>query len=51
MALEVVAILFSVLGILGGYFMPKVYIIVLQPKKNTTAYFQNSIQMYTMAKQ
>lgn len=51
MALEVVAILFSVLGILGGYFMPKLYIIVLQPKKNTTAHFQNCIQMYTMAKQ
>ncbi|XP_060750523.1 taste receptor type 1 member 1 [Tachysurus vachellii] len=51
MALEVVAVLFSVLGILGGYFFPKVYIIILQPKKNTTAHFQNCIQMYTMAKQ
>lgn len=51
MALEVVAILFSVLGVLGGYFLPKVYIILLQPKKNTTAHFQNCIQMYTMAKQ
>lgn len=51
MALEVVAVLFSVLGILSGYFFPKVYIITLQPKKNTTAHFQNCIQMYTMAKQ
>ncbi|TSM04830.1 Taste receptor type 1 member 1 [Bagarius yarrelli] len=51
MALEVVAVLSSVLGILGGYFMPKLYIIILQPKKNTTAHFQNCIQMYTMAKQ
>lgn len=51
MALEVVAILFSVLGVLGGYFLPKVYIILLRPKRNTTAHFQNCIQMYTMAKQ
>ncbi|KAI5612307.1 taste receptor type 1 member 2 precursor, partial [Silurus asotus] len=50
MALEVIAILFSVLSILGGYFLPKVYIIVLRPKRNTTAHFQNCIQMYTMTK-
>ncbi|XP_072553541.1 taste receptor type 1 member 1 [Salminus brasiliensis] len=51
MALEVVAVLCSVLGILGGYFLPKVYIILLKPQMNTTAHFQNCIQMYTMAKQ
>ncbi|XP_007246390.2 taste receptor type 1 member 1 [Astyanax mexicanus] len=51
MALEVVAVLCSVLGILSGYFLPKVYIIVLKPRMNTTAHFQNCIQMYTMAKQ
>lgn len=50
MALEVAAILFSVLGILGGYFLPKVYIILLKPQMNTTAHFKNCIQMYTMNK-
>ncbi|XP_006642104.2 taste receptor type 1 member 1 [Lepisosteus oculatus] len=47
---NVMAILASVLGILGGYFMPKVYIIVLKPQMNTTAHFQNCIQMYTTKK-
>lgn len=51
MALYVGAILLSVLGILGGYFLPKVYIILIKPQLNTTAHFQNCIQMYTMAKQ
>ncbi len=44
-------ILFSVLGILGGYFLPKVYIMFIKPQLNTTAHFQNCIQMYTMSKQ
>ncbi|KAK7132239.1 hypothetical protein R3I93_018711 [Phoxinus phoxinus] len=51
MALNVGAILLSVLGILGGYFLPKVYIILIKPQMNTTAHFQNCIQMYTMSKQ
>ncbi|XP_030623616.1 taste receptor type 1 member 1 [Chanos chanos] len=51
MALNVAAILFSVLGMLGGYFLPKVYIIILKPQMNTTAHFQNCIQMYTMSRQ
>uniref|UniRef100_A0A8C2J2A6 Taste receptor type 1 member 1-like n=1 Tax=Cyprinus carpio TaxID=7962 RepID=A0A8C2J2A6_CYPCA len=51
MALNIGAILFSVLGILGGYFLPKVYIILLKPQLNTAAHFQNCIQMYTMSKQ
>ncbi|XP_077367933.1 taste receptor type 1 member 1 [Festucalex cinctus] len=51
MAAHVFAILFSVLAILGGYFLPKMYIIVLRPQMNTTAHFQNCIQMYTMSKQ
>ncbi|KAI7794081.1 Taste receptor, partial [Triplophysa rosa] len=51
MALYVGAILTSVLGIHGGYFLPKVYIILIKPQMNTTAHFQNCIQMYTMAKQ
>lgn len=51
MAMHVFAKLYSVLGILAGYFLPKVYIIVLKPQMNTTAHFQNCIQMYTMSKQ
>ncbi|CAK6951166.1 taste receptor type 1 member 1 [Scomber scombrus] len=50
MAANVFAILFSVLTFLGGYFLPKIYIIVLRPEMNTTAHFQNCIQMYTMNK-
>ncbi|KAM7412241.1 hypothetical protein PAMA_021943 [Pampus argenteus] len=49
-AAQVFAILFSVLAFLGGYFLPKIYIIVLKPQMNTTAHFQNCIQMYTMSK-
>ncbi|KAL6482880.1 hypothetical protein MHYP_G00077520 [Metynnis hypsauchen] len=51
MALEVAAVLCSVLGILGGYFLPKVYIMLVKSQMNTTAHFQNCIQMYTMTKQ
>ncbi|XP_051961031.1 taste receptor type 1 member 1-like [Xyrauchen texanus] len=51
MTLHVCAILSSVLGILGGYFLPKVYIILIKPQMNTAAHFQNCIQMYTMTKQ
>lgn len=50
MAAQVFATLFSVLAFLGGYFVPKIYIIVLRPQMNTTAHFQNCIQMYTMKK-
>ncbi|TKS77367.1 Taste receptor type 1 member 1 G-protein coupled receptor 70 [Collichthys lucidus] len=50
MAAYVFATLFSVLAFLGGYFLPKIYIIVLKPEMNTTAHFQNCIQMYTMSK-
>ncbi|XP_067447853.1 taste receptor type 1 member 1 [Thunnus thynnus] len=49
-ATHVFAILFSVLAVLWGYFLPKIYIIVLRPQMNTTAHFQNCIQMYTMSK-
>ncbi|KAM6976926.1 taste receptor type 1 member 1 [Aplochiton taeniatus] len=51
MAMHVLAIISSVLGVLGGYFLPKVYIIVLKPQMNTASHFQNCIQMYTMNKQ
>ncbi|XP_070825338.1 taste receptor type 1 member 1 [Chaetodon trifascialis] len=50
MAAYVFAILFSVMAFLGGYFLPKIYIIVLRPQMNTAAHFQNCIQMYTMSK-
>ncbi|XP_047187052.1 taste receptor type 1 member 1 [Scophthalmus maximus] len=51
MAAHVFAILFSVLSLLWGYFLPKIYIIVLKPQMNTAGHFQNCIQMYTMSKQ
>lgn len=50
MAAYVCAILISVVAFLGGYFLPKIYIIVLRPQMNTAAHFQNCIQMYTMSK-
>ncbi|XP_055024093.2 taste receptor type 1 member 1-like [Misgurnus anguillicaudatus] len=37
----------SIYGILFCYFLPKSYIMLFQPKKNTAAYFQTSIQNYT----
>lgn len=37
----------SLYGIVLSYFIPKAYIIIFQPKKNTQAYFQTSIQNYT----
>ncbi len=49
MAAQVFATIFSVLAIFGGYFLPKIYIIVLKPQMNTTTHFQNCIQMYTMS--
>ncbi|XP_022076505.2 taste receptor type 1 member 1 [Acanthochromis polyacanthus] len=51
MAAYVFATLFSVAAFFAGYFLPKIYIIVLKPQMNTTAHFQNCIQMYTMTKQ
>ncbi|XP_028664067.2 taste receptor type 1 member 1 [Erpetoichthys calabaricus] len=49
-AMNIAATLASVLGILGGYFTPKCYIILLKPHMNTAAHFQNCIQMYTTKK-
>ncbi|KAK9970271.1 hypothetical protein ABG768_026226 [Culter alburnus] len=37
----------SIYGILISYFIPKSYIMIFQPQKNTPAYFQTSIQNYT----
>ncbi|XP_058641252.1 taste receptor type 1 member 1-like [Onychostoma macrolepis] len=45
--LNAVAQISSINGILFGYFIPKSYIIIFQPQKNTPAYFQASIQNYT----
>uniref|UniRef100_A0A672ZIY2 G-protein coupled receptors family 3 profile domain-containing protein n=2 Tax=Sphaeramia orbicularis TaxID=375764 RepID=A0A672ZIY2_9TELE len=50
-AAQVFATLFSVLAFICGYFLPKIYIIVLRPQMNTASHFQNCIQMYTMNKQ
>ncbi|XP_066500895.1 taste receptor type 1 member 2.2 [Hoplias malabaricus] len=45
--LNAVAQLSSLYSILLSHFIPKSYIIVFQPQKNTQAYFQTSIQNYT----
>ncbi|XP_069383238.1 taste receptor type 1 member 2-like [Paralichthys olivaceus] len=41
------AVLFSLYSFLLWYFIPKCYIIIFQPKKNTQQYFQGLIQNYT----
>ncbi|KAI7789906.1 taste receptor type 1 member 1-like [Triplophysa rosa] len=45
--LNALAQISSIYGILFSYFIPKSYIMLFQPKKNTAAYFQTSIQNYT----
>ncbi|XDV48484.1 hypothetical protein PO909_017889 [Leuciscus waleckii] len=45
--LNAMAQISSINGILFSYFIPKSYIIIFQPQKNTPAYFQTSIQNYT----
>lgn len=37
----------SLIGIKGGYFFPKCYIIFFRPQFNTTKHFQSTIQSYT----
>ncbi|XP_056398245.1 taste receptor type 1 member 2-like isoform X2 [Hyla sarda] len=37
----------SLIGIKGGYFLPKCYIIFFKPKFNTSKHFQTTIQSYT----
>ncbi|XP_075136074.1 taste receptor type 1 member 1 [Leptodactylus fuscus] len=46
-AVNVAAVLVSVMGILIGYFTPKCYVILFRPELNTTEHFQTAIQNYT----
>ncbi|KAM4609909.1 taste receptor type 1 member 1-like [Polymixia lowei] len=46
--LNALAVLSSLYCILLWYFLPKCYIIIFQPHKNTQQYFQGLIQSYTM---
>ncbi|XP_075046956.1 taste receptor type 1 member 1 [Mixophyes fleayi] len=46
-AVNVSAVLVSIMGILVGYFTPKCYIILVRPELNTTEHFQTAIQNYT----
>lgn len=41
---QIGTILTTSLGILGTYYIPKCYIILLKPDLNTVDYFQNSIK-------
>ncbi|XP_035015538.1 taste receptor type 1 member 1-like [Hippoglossus stenolepis] len=45
--LNAAAVLSSLYSFLLWYFLPKCYIIIFQPKKNTQQYFQGLIQNYT----
>ncbi|XP_051994519.1 taste receptor type 1 member 1-like [Xyrauchen texanus] len=47
MLFNAMAQLASINAIVFSYFIPKSYIIIFQPKKNTLEYFQTSIQNYT----
>ncbi|KAG7478426.1 hypothetical protein MATL_G00080300 [Megalops atlanticus] len=47
-AVNAISVLCTLLGILLGYFFPKCYIIIFKPDHNTAAYFQTSIQSYTI---
>nr|NP_001098688.1 taste receptor, type 1, member 2b precursor [Takifugu rubripes]BAE78488.1 taste receptor, type 1, member 2b [Takifugu rubripes] len=46
-SLNALAVLSSIYSFLLWYFLPKCYIIIFQPQKNTQKYFQGLIQDYT----
>ncbi|MEQ2172230.1 hypothetical protein GOODEAATRI_018990 [Goodea atripinnis] len=46
-ALSALAVLSSLYSFLFWYFLPKCYIIIFQPQKNTQQYFLSLIQNYT----
>ncbi|MBN3323283.1 TS1R1 protein, partial [Atractosteus spatula] len=46
-AINAISVLSSLYGIVFGYFIPKCYIILYKPEKNTPAHFQTCIQNYT----
>ncbi|KAM9751961.1 G-protein coupled receptor family C group 6 member A-like [Menidia menidia] len=45
-SLNAAAVLCSVYSFMGWYFLPKCFIIIFQPQKNTQQYFQSLIQSY-----
>ncbi|XP_055057140.2 taste receptor type 1 member 1-like [Misgurnus anguillicaudatus] len=47
MLLQAVAQVWSIYAVFFSHFVPKAYIMIFTPKKNTAAYFQTSIQNYT----
>ncbi|NWZ43893.1 TS1R1 protein, partial [Brachypodius atriceps] len=47
MAVRVVSTLGTLAALLGGYFVPRAFVILLRPHQNTAEYFQMAIQEYT----
>ncbi|XP_025965727.2 taste receptor type 1 member 1 isoform X2 [Dromaius novaehollandiae] len=48
LAATLLNMLCTVAALLGGYFLPKAYVVLLRPELNTAAHFQMSIQRYTL---
>ncbi|NXR74523.1 TS1R1 protein, partial [Pycnonotus jocosus] len=47
MAVRVISTLGTLAALLGGYFVPRAFVILLRPQQNTAEYFQMAIQEYT----